>query len=61
MAKDQPVETTEQLAQYLASGVKPKDQWKIGTEHEKFVFCRTSFKPAPYDGETGLKEVRQKS
>lgn len=60
MAKDQPVETTEQLARYLASGVKPKEDWKIGTEHEKFVFCRTSLEPAPYEGETGIRAILEK-
>ena len=31
-----PIERPEQLAEYLSSGCKPKDQWRIGTEHEKF-------------------------
>ena len=31
-----PIERPEQLAEYIASGEKPRDAWRIGTEHEKF-------------------------
>ena len=32
------IESYEQLAGYLNDGCKPKENWKIGTEHEKFGF-----------------------
>ena len=36
--KDVPIESgtagRRQLVEYLASGVRPRDDWKIGTEHE---------------------------
>ena len=32
------IEHHDQLAQYLADGCKPKDDWRIGTEHEKFGY-----------------------
>lgn len=51
------IEGKDQLVDYLASGSKPKEQWKIGTEHEKFVFCRTDLKPVPYEGETGIRAI----
>ena len=35
---DTPIESAEQLAAHLASGAKPRDAWRIGTEHEKFGF-----------------------
>lgn len=54
------VETVDQLTAYLESGCKPKDQWKIGTEHEKFVFCRTNLKPVPYEGESGIRAILEK-
>ena len=54
------IESTDQLSAYLAAGCKPKDQWRIGTEHEKFVFCRTSLKPVPYEGETGIRAILEK-
>ena len=45
-----PIESFDQLAQYIASGAKPRDEWRIGTEHEKFGYCTDSLKPLPYDG-----------
>ena len=27
------------LVEHLASGEKPRADWRIGTEHEKFGFC----------------------
>jgi len=45
-----PIEDHAQLAQYMAEGCKPKDQWRIGTEHEKFGYCKDSLLPLPYDG-----------
>ncbi len=45
-----PIESFAQLADYMASGSKPKDQWRIGTEHEKFGWLTDSRAPLPYDG-----------
>ena len=54
------VESLDQLTAHLASGCKPEADWRIGTEHEKFVFCRTSLKPVPYEGETGIRAILEK-
>lgn len=35
-----PIASVRQLAEYLAEGGKPRDAWRIGTEHEKFGFYR---------------------
>ncbi|MBP5858497.1 glutamate--cysteine ligase [Marivibrio halodurans] len=43
-----PVESKQQLIDYLASGSKPRDQWRIGTEHEKFAYEEASLRPLPY-------------
>ncbi len=51
------IEDLDQLAAHLASGCKPKDKWRIGTEHEKFVFCRTNLRPVPYEGPSGIRAV----
>jgi glutamate--cysteine ligase len=51
------IERHEQLAEYLESGCKPKDEWRIGTEHEKFGYCRDVRLPIPYDGERSIKAV----
>ena len=52
-----PIERHEQMAEYLAEGCKPKDDWRIGTEHEKFGFCTDSLKPLPYEGERSIHAV----
>ncbi len=52
-----PIERREQLAEYLESGCKPKDAWRIGTEHEKFGYCRETLKPLPYDGPSSIRAV----
>ncbi|ANB35626.1 glutamate--cysteine ligase [Rhodovulum sulfidophilum] len=52
-----PIESHEQLVEYLASGCKPKPDWRIGTEHEKFGYCRDALKPIPYDGPRSVKAV----
>ncbi|WP_299546710.1 glutamate--cysteine ligase [uncultured Tateyamaria sp.] len=52
-----PIEHHEQLAQYLADGCKPKADWRIGTEHEKFGYCRDTLKPLPYEGMRSIEAV----
>lgn len=52
-----PITSQAQLAEYLASGCKPKDDWRIGTEHEKFGYCKDSLKPLPYDGDRSIRAV----
>ncbi|KAH9292657.1 hypothetical protein KI387_042160, partial [Taxus chinensis] len=41
--------TKQDLVAYLASGCKPKDKWRIGTEHEKFGFERKTLQPMNYE------------
>ena len=50
-----PIERHEQLAEYLEAGCKPKEDWRIGTEHEKFGYCRDTLKPLPYEGERSIR------
>lgn len=52
-----PIEHHSQLAEYLESGCKPKDEWRIGTEHEKFGFCKDTLKPLPYEGQRSIQAV----
>ena len=39
-----------ELVEYLEGGNKPKTDWRIGTEHEKFGFLWDGLKPLPYEG-----------
>ena len=50
-----PIEHRDQMAQYLADGCKPREQWRIGTEHEKFGYCKDTLKPLPYEGERSIR------
>jgi glutamate--cysteine ligase len=52
-----PIEHHDQLAQYLADGCKPKEDWRIGTEHEKFGYCKDTHNPLPYDGDRSIRAV----
>ncbi|MBV1867424.1 MAG: glutamate--cysteine ligase [Marinosulfonomonas sp.] len=52
-----PIEHYSQLAEHLAEGCKPKQDWRIGTEHEKFGYCKDTLLPLPYDGERSIKAV----
>ncbi|HSH27974.1 MAG TPA: glutamate--cysteine ligase, partial [Wenzhouxiangella sp.] len=45
------------LLNYLASGEKPKADWRIGTEHEKFVFRLKDKRPVPYEGPDGIRAI----
>ncbi|PZX42092.1 glutamate--cysteine ligase [Roseinatronobacter thiooxidans] len=52
-----PIEDISQLAEYLAEGCKPKEDWRIGTEHEKFGYCHETLNPLPYDGPRSIKAM----
>ncbi len=51
------VEDRQVLIEYLASGCKPEEQWRLGTEHEKFGFTTEDLRPLPYDGPRGIGAV----
>jgi glutamate--cysteine ligase len=51
------IESKDQLAEYLASGCKPAEDWRIGTEHEKFGYCKDSLLPLPYEGPRSIKAM----
>ena len=54
MARDSidttPIRSRDELVAWFETGVKPAEQFRIGTEHEKFPFFRTDQAPVPYDG-----------
>jgi len=54
-----PIESVAQLAEYLEAGCKPRDAWRIGTEHEKFGYDKATLKPIPYAGERSVLAVLQ--
>ena len=51
-----PIRSLRQLADYLAAGCKPAEQFRLGTEHEKFGFRLADLTTPPYepaDGQPG--------
>lgn len=51
------LESRDQLIEWLARGCKPKKDWRVGTEHEKFAFYIEDFSPVPYQGDRGIKAL----
>jgi glutamate--cysteine ligase len=48
------IESRDQLVAEFERGCKPPDQWRVGTEHEKFGFHTADVKPLAYEGEVGI-------
>jgi gamma-glutamylcysteine synthetase len=61
MARDQvdltPIERRDELVDWIAQGVRPKSQFRIGTEHEKFAFTLEGHRPVPYEGPRGIRAL----
>ncbi len=56
-AHDSRIESRQQLIDDLAAGNKPREAWRIGTEHEKFGFRLSDLRPPTYDGPQGIRAV----
>jgi glutamate--cysteine ligase len=48
------IESHAQLAEYLQAGCKPPEDWRIGTEHEKFGYRLADHLPLPYEGDCSV-------
>src|SRR3990172_721973 len=58
-APSQSVRSRADLVGWIAAGAKPKPAWRIGTEHEKFVFYTDTLTPVPYAGERGIRALME--
>jgi glutamate--cysteine ligase len=47
------------LVAWIAAGEKPRQKWRIGTEHEKFVFRTCTLGPVPYEGDNGIRALME--
>jgi glutamate--cysteine ligase len=56
-SQGEPITSKAQLVEYFSSGSKPKSAWRIGTEHEKFVFDAKTLRPIPYEGANGIGAI----
>lgn len=61
MARDQidmtPLSSREELVGWLEAGIKPKSEFRIGTEHEKTPFTLKDHNPVPYEGTRGIQAL----
>src|SRR5215468_9305975 len=61
MARDQtdmtPIETRDQLVAWFEAGVKPRSEFRAGTEHEKFAFTIDGHRPVPYEGRRSIRAL----
>ena len=55
--KGAPITDYRQLCEHLEAGCKPKQDWRIGTEHEKFAYCHSDLKPLPYHGDASIRAL----
>jgi len=56
--RDDPViEDVRQLAEPMAAGEKPRDAWRIGTEHEKLVYATADHQAPSYDEPGGIRDL----
>lgn len=53
-AGGEPIEGKRQLVEYFEAACKPASDWRLGTEHEKFVFHLDDLRPVAYEGENGI-------
>lgn len=52
-----PITSKDDLIASLSDGCKPREQWRIGTEHEKFGFDLKTLAPLPYEGKPGVRAM----
>ncbi|MFN0262599.1 glutamate--cysteine ligase [Tepidamorphus sp. 3E244] len=52
-----PIESRDDLISELSAGCKPREAFRIGTEHEKFGFRLMDKSPVEYDGEFGIRAL----
>jgi len=54
---DRPVESVRDLVDFFRAGEKPREQWRLGMEHENLGLYETSYEPVPFDGERGIEAL----
>jgi glutamate--cysteine ligase len=52
-----PITSRDDLVRQLSKGCRPRADWSIGTEHEKFVYDLKTRKPLAYDGKPGIRQL----
>lgn len=52
-----PIGARSELVEWIAEGEKPRETWRLGTEHEKVPFYKSDATPVPYDGGNGIRAL----
>ncbi len=51
------IETRTDLISVFSGGEKPRERWRIGTEHEKFVYRTADHRAPSYDEKGGIRDL----
>ncbi|QIL03131.1 glutamate--cysteine ligase [Sphingomonas sinipercae] len=51
------IEGRDDLLKVFSGGAKPRESWRIGTEHEKFVYRTADFRAPSYDEPGGIRDL----
>src|SRR5688572_29857173 len=54
---DRPVESRDDLLSVFSGGEKPRDAWRIGTEHEKFVYRCSDHRAPSWEEPGGIRDL----
>lgn len=57
VAGPEPITSRDDLVAAIERGEKPRSEWRIGTEHEKFPFHTADHSPVPYEGPHGIRAM----
>ena len=52
-----PIDSRDDLLSVFSGGEKPKDEWRIGTEHEKFVYRTADHRAPSYEEPGGIRDL----
>jgi glutamate--cysteine ligase len=52
-----PINSRDDLLAVFSGGEKPRDRWRIGTEHEKFVYRIADHRAPSYDEPGGIRDL----
>src|SRR3954453_1876200 len=52
-----PIESRTDLLSVFSGGEKPRDAWRIGTEHEKFVYRCADHRAPSYEEPGGIRDL----
>lgn len=55
--EERPITSRDQLVLPMQAGEKPRERWKIGTEHEKLVFRHSDHRAPTYDEPGGIRDL----